>query len=345
MKRLLPFVCFLFTFYSGGFSQSEAVKLKEKADFFAARDGFILAVDLYSKAIEYDKKYYEAYFKRGMIYFDQQLYAKSESDFAIALKGKYAQAKSLYYLGEICAKTKRKELAEEYFARSIKMDSTEIGSYFGWSQMLTLDDQTCEKAHKIGLLAQKWVPDDGLSYHCIGDALYCLGNFSEALSYYLKASELKPDYVDSWYNVGQCYSRMDQREKALPYYRKTLILNPTSGGGAINLGYSLVVLKQYAQAVEELAPLVLRMPNEAFLRNNYGYALYKTGKVEEGLDQIYRSQKLDPTNSWVNRNLAEIFLEQGDTAKACAEMEKGIELGFRDLYGDELDKMKAEHCK
>lgn len=344
MKPLATLLLIFLTAWTAGFSQSEAVKLKEKADFAAARDKYLEAIQLYSKAIEYDKKYYEAYFKRGVILARSSQHNKAEADFKIALKGKYRPSDCMFHLGQNYFNKKEYEESKIWLEKCINLDPGSVYAFIirGKISLLENDVPYAIRCAESALKNDSTNPE----IHCyLGRWLFIGKDTLRAEPHFLKAVELEPNNDEFQYFIGYLYGRTSREELAILHFKKAMAINPYHKNAAASMGYYLSYLGRHEEAVEELSKFILKMPKEPFLRNNYGYALYKTGKVEEGMDQIYRSQKLDPTNSWVNRNLAEIFLEQGDTAKACAEIEKGIELGFKELYGDELERMKAEHCK
>jgi lipoprotein NlpI len=56
------------------------------------------------------------------------------------------------------------------------------------------------------------------------------------------------------------------------------------------------------------------------------------------LDQIL------PTNSYAFKNRALVYFSTDKKELACLDLQKALELGFQEDYGDEVAKLLAEHC-
>jgi tetratricopeptide (TPR) repeat protein len=72
--------------------------------------------------------------------------------------------------------------------------------------------------------------------------------------------------------------------------------------------------------------------------------LYKLGRTKEALTDVNKSLKLDEANSYAYKNRALIYLEMKDTGKACEDLNKALELGFTEQYGNEVKELKIKHC-
>jgi thioredoxin-like negative regulator of GroEL len=64
------------------------------------------------------------------------------------------------------------------------------------------------------------------------------------------------------------------------------------------------------------------MPKSGFSLDTYGWVLFKQGKFQEALTYINLANKALPENTEIQLHLAEVFLANGDTAKANRILDK-----------------------
>jgi tetratricopeptide (TPR) repeat protein len=81
-----------------------------------------------------------------------------------------------------------------------------------------------------------------------------------------------------------------------------------------------------AQAVEEFKKALDAAPNSARERLNYGLALLRAGKTKEGIDELLRVQRQQPSLPHTWFNLGIVYRKDGDFEKAIPEFRKMIEL-------------------
>lgn len=85
--------------------------------------------------------------------------------------------------------------------------------------------------------ALKLNPNDAAAYKELGSSYRNLDAYDEAIKYYSKAIELKPDYSQAYDGRGICYDDgLNDFEKALSDYSKAIELNPKSGTYFFNRG-------------------------------------------------------------------------------------------------------------
>lgn len=81
-----------------------------------------------------------------------------------------------------------------------------------------------------------------------------------------------------------------------------------------------------AQAVEEFRRALAIAPNSARERLNYGLALLRAGKTKEGVAELEKVQKQDPTLPHTWFNLGIVFRKTGEFERAIPQLERMIEL-------------------
>jgi tetratricopeptide (TPR) repeat protein len=140
------------------------------------------------------------------------------------------------------------------------------------------------------------------------------GNYDEALEDFNKAIELKPEYTQAYINRA--------------YYAKE------------NLGDYKGAIEDYIIAINMSTD-----DNDAHAFSNMAYAKMKIKNYKGALDDIKFSLTLDSINPYAYRNKALIFLALNNKHVACADLQKAIELGYTEKYGNDVQELIDENCK
>lgn len=139
-------------------------------------------------------------------------------------------------------------------------------------------------------------------------------NYDEALEDFNKAIELKPEYTQAYINRA--------------YYAKE------------NLGDYKGAIEDYIIAINMSTD-----DNDAHAYSNMAFAKMKIKDYKGALDNIKFSLTLDSINPYAYRNKALIFLALNNKHVACVDLQKAIELGYTEKYGNDVQKLIDENCK
>jgi tetratricopeptide (TPR) repeat protein len=171
------------------------------------------------------------------------------------------------------------------------------------------------------------------------------GNLVEAWDHQSAALRISPNDPLMLLNAGLLAIVRGYDDEALRLLGRATELDRESADPARALADQLLVTGQVAQALEVLGPAVERFPRNAALQNTLGNALAAAGRVDEahaayrasiGIDQdlsephngiaalllaagdlvgaeeeLNRAARLDPANTSVRRNLAELYRRRG----------------------------------
>lgn len=122
-----------------------------------------------------------------------------------------------------------------------------------------------EQAAKLFREAQALDPKNPDFSNNIGVALLSQGKFKEAISYFVRATELDPKYVRGFYNEGVCYQNLQKNEESVRAYKKTLSITDIPEV-YFNLGIVYTRLGEKKKAIEsyqkfiEIAPANMSQP-------------------------------------------------------------------------------------
>lgn len=155
-------------------------------------------------------------------------------------------------------------------------------------------------------------PDFYKAYRELGSAYSILGDSAKAHLNFNKAIELTPMDPVNWNSRGlHHWAKYDLHERAIVDYDKALLIN-----------------KNYAYAF-----------------NNRGWSKWKLGDTSGALKDIRHSDRRRPNNPYVHRNFGIIKLKDGRTDEACDHFRTALDLGFKELYGNEISELIDTHCK
>ncbi|MDL5044594.1 tetratricopeptide repeat protein [Oscillatoria amoena NRMC-F 0135] len=222
-------------------------------------------------------------------------------------------------------------------------------------------------------------PIDPRAFLSIGSTYTLKKDFGAALRFYEQSLGLKPDYYQALNakcrllrDIGQIDSCISTLYTAINYHQDSAEL--------YKLRCDMLFKKQrYNEAVIDAGVLIRLMPNKAPYYNVRGYCKMQQDKIQEALDDfnnalktdstyayawsnkgychyllkdypsamkyIYHSLQLDANNSFAYRNLALVQIAQKQKAEACQSINLGLTMGFTKQYGDELEKLKKQHCR
>lgn len=113
-------------------------------------------------------------------------------------------------------------------------------------------------------------------YFYAGQAKYALGDFEEARNDYIKAIQLKKDYLEAWYQLGKVTHKCVNNVKACQYFHAVTLLNPLTAYEYFIRSNAFIILGKFDDAKNDL--------NEALrLQPSFFDAFLCLGYVEESL--------------------------------------------------------------
>ncbi len=203
-------------------------------------------------------------------------------------------------------------------------------------------------------------PDIIDAYFSLGNIYFKQERYKDAIAWFEKALERKPDDSLTAINIGLCYERMgkfDEGEKfilgiidqgfadsqlyfllanmkfiqknydeAIPYFEKCLSLNAESAASH-NMLASIYILKEsYGQAEQHIQEALKLNPKLNNAYYNQAQIFENQGKTQEAIDAYLNELKNSPKHIKAMYNLTRLFREMGDTEKEYEYLKKCIEI-------------------
>lgn len=266
---------------------TRAIKLDNNALYYFNRGychdllrEYDAAIRDYSKAVQVDPSYAEAFNARGFIYDSQGKFEKAIQDFTKAIKADPTLADAYNNRGYSRNQIQEYDLAIQDFNKAIRYDSKFAAAYNNRGSAKH-SQKEYEEAIKDFSKAIAIDNSESEFYDNRGTANYDFGELEAALNDYNKALQLKPNWNEVYYNRGSVYFAMEKYEEAISDYKKFQNYAPTNEAVRMKLSQAERELEYQKEAsTGEFIPP--RMP---------GY-----GKVVEGISIKWLAQNYETYN-------------------------------------------------
>ena len=185
-----------------------------------------------------------------------------------------------------------------------------------YTQLSALPEAKAEYLQKLGFCYQKQ------------------GKYSEALQAYQKA-ELLLSADDTWNNlhIAQCYRQLHQYEEALTYYLKVTEAKPDNLNAALQAGHCLAALRRYQEALKYYFKVEFLGKTPANAHRAIGWCYFMTGqpqKAEEYYQKVLDNEsKILPSDYM---NMGHALLVQKRIADALTYYHRAYAVSKDDFY-------------
>jgi len=164
----------------------------------------------------------------------------------------------------------------------------------------------------------------------------------EFLTYAIERNHPKDEVY--YTNIGSCYFFLGDFDSAVENLTNAYELNPKRSEVITNLAFSYIESDPYKscfffEQVYKLDTL------DAVAINNLGFSHYLCGRLDDAYEFYMKSYSINPTNSFLHRNLGLYFIRTGEASEACSCLTKALNLGFIKEWGESHISELIEFCK
>lgn len=326
--------------------QSIVYFFRGKAHYYHHQD-YEQEIADYTKAIELNPSYTEAYSNRGLAHAEQGDYELAFADLnqAIELDPKFAFAynnRGLTHLkqGEAeAAKANSQQAAEAYnraladLNRAIELDSLFTAAYNNRG-LVELNQGNYEQAIADFNHALALKPDDAVVYRNRGRVHSAMGDYQTAIADFDKALELKPDYAAAYFERGVNYYYLGQYDAAIADFKQTLTLQPDNAMAYFYRGLAYDIQDQNKNAIADYDQAIALDPNYAYAYNSRGFLRAEMGEYDAAIEDLDRAIELKPNDAYIYDSRGFAYLKKGDYEIAIADLTQAIEFdaNIPDVY-------------
>jgi Tfp pilus assembly protein PilF len=175
------------------------------------------------------------------------------------------------------------------------------------------------------------VKDSTVAHASLGEALQEQNKNSEAMTQYIMAVRLDPEFDLAYSNLGQLFADEGKLELSAVYFREAVKWNPRLPFVHDNFGVVLVKLKQPDEAMKEFSVAAQLDPLTAKPHFLMGRLLLQRGQDVDAVAQLRKALELDPNNPEMLIYTASVLAADENQkvrngADACVLAEKAIKL-------------------
>jgi tetratricopeptide (TPR) repeat protein len=149
------------------------------------------AIKYLNSAIKLQSDYAEAYYNRGLAYYNLDQYQRAIEDYNEAIRLQPDLAEAYCNRGNAYKNLGHNQRAIEDYNEAIRLQ-----------------------------------PDLAAAYYNKGNAYYNLDQYQRAIEDYNEAIRLQPDYAEPYYNRGIAYNNLGQNQRAIEDYNEAIRLKP-----------------------------------------------------------------------------------------------------------------------
>ncbi|HEY6162279.1 MAG TPA: tetratricopeptide repeat protein [Bacteroidia bacterium] len=288
----------------------------------------------------------EDLFKEGQRRYTEKNYAEAETFFNKAITANKDSAKYYVMRGKTYFNLEKYKEAFRDYCTAIDLDKGNVEAYLLRADFLLNVNKPYESIKDanmaIMLTHVDTVKRDG--YLNNGMARLQVRDFEGAFNDLMKAYSYDSLDPAIFNEMGHVFMEQGDTTKAIYYARLSFKLDTSDVVPLANIAFIRSSAGNYKDAMPYFDMVIKRKPL-AYNYNNRGYARFKLGDIKGALDDINRSIKMDPTNSYAYRNRALVYIEMNKMKKVCADLNKAKELGFKQQYGNEVDELQKKYCK
>lgn len=167
--------------------------------------------------------------------------------------------------------------------------------------------------------------------HNRAQALFALGRLAEARDDVQEAVRLKPDLAAGWTLVGNVLMGLGDGPNAERAYRRAMALRPDDAGAVYNLALLFQNAGRLDEAIASYRKALGLRPNMAAAHNNLANALKTKGRAEDALAHYAQAVELDPQLADAYSNWGNALREMGRADEAIALLERALALKPRSV--------------
>ncbi len=278
----------------------------------------------YTKAIELNSKFVEAYSNRGDCYANLEQYQRAIKDYDQAIQLNPEDAAAYYNRGTSYADLWQYERAIKDYDQAIQLNPEDAVAYCSRGDCFYYLEQY-QRAIEDYDQAIQLNPEDAGVYDQRGFCYNSLGQHQRAMENFHQAALLDPEYAAVYYNWGISYANLGQHEQAIKNYDQAIQLNPKYADAYCSRGISFNYLGQYQRAIKDYDKAIQLNPEDA------------TAYYKKACCYALQGMVIEATN-WLRQTLTK------DAEKYCKLVKQ--ESDFDRIRCDEkFQKLLEEFCK
>jgi tetratricopeptide (TPR) repeat protein len=288
----------------------------------------------------------EEYYNRAIDFYDNEEYSTALEYINRCLVNEPKNGKYLLFKGNTLEKQDKLQEAFEAYSQAIKADPKYSYAY-NQRGVLLMKIQEPEYSIRDFSTALEFEKNDTIRLSLLlnrGSAKIRIRDFKGAYNDFIATLKLDSLNIGVLNNLAAVCDEVGKGDQTLGYLYKIIQIDSTFIGAYGNIGFKYQEMGDYKTAIKFFNKVLELEPDEPLAYSNRAYNRYKLGDLQTALTDINLSIKLYPANSYAFRTRALIYLALKKNIEACSDIEESLKLGFTKMYGEEVEKLKKQHC-
>jgi protein O-GlcNAc transferase len=182
-----------------------------------------------------------------------------------------------------------------------------------------------KEAETLLIATARKFPGDARFPMLLGRNFKAMDKLTDAIPWYRRALEIKPDYIEAMVSLGVVLWRSREFDEAIDILEKARQIRPDSMEVISNLGNALFEGGRHDDALKVYQEVLALKPNSADAQNNLGRALVALGRKEEAKTHFERALEIAPAHAEALYNMGTLRLGIGDVNGAAQNFARAIE--------------------
>ncbi|MBF0381109.1 MAG: tetratricopeptide repeat protein [Magnetococcales bacterium] len=187
-------------------------------------------------------------------------------------------------------------------------------------------------------------PDDVPTLTNIGTALQSMGQLDEAYDIYQKAIKIKPDFAMAYNNLGNILNKQGRQVDAIASYNKAIKIKANYSLAYFNLANALKEQGELDKAVTNYQKAIDLQPDYAEAYNNIGNVLKELKRVDDAIASYNKALEIKPDYAEAQNNIATAQHENGQFQQCIANYQKAIAIqpNYAEAYNNLGNAIKEQ---
>ncbi len=223
-----------------------------------------------------------------------------------------------------------KEKREEVLADVEQLSKRKKYSAVDYYNLGFLYDQVGgkEEAMRFYTKAVQMKPDYKQALYNLANLYRDAGNYKIAMALYGRLVHFHPKFVQGYLNMGIIFNAIGDQQRARQFYLKVIGLDPDNGDAYFNLGYLSESQGELSEAVNYYEKAVEVAPKNAEAYYNLGNAYASLGQNGEAIASYLKTVGINPRHQDAFVNLSILSFKSGDFKGAIHYLEDAKALGY-----------------
>jgi tetratricopeptide (TPR) repeat protein len=176
--------------------------------------------------------------------------------------------------------------------------------------------------------AESLYPEDHITQYDIGLVYYYRERYDQAIPYFERAIQLKPDFAPAINGLGNAYSAQGNWDKAIEAYQKIIedVFYGTPHFALSNMALAYFQKGDYVRAEKHFLEALKLSPDFVNALGGLATTYLAQGRYEEAVQKLERAVRKEPKLPQLRFELGKAYRGLGDSSKARDEFQRAAQL-------------------